>query len=144
MTKEELINKINDLVTYLTNTKVTLNNYTYNGHPNFYLLHTKEEFEKELESVIQQKEEYDRYDFYYYVSYMIKYMLNQYDSHTIMSFEDHNYLPIVFQIKENIPYIIGIPEELSYLKGSKILKINGVDINLILKDLEKNYMLWIR
>ena len=105
MTKAKLINIIDNILDFLTNGSVIRDNIIYNGHPNFYLKHSKEEFEKELEAIVKDKESYDRYDLYYYTNYMFKYMLNEYDSHTKMFFMDHKLLPIKIRFINNIPYI---------------------------------------
>lgn len=142
MTKEALIKRINDIVEYITNGSVEYDRI-YNGHPAFYILHTKEEFDKELQSVIENKEIYDRYDLYYYTNYMFKYMLNQYDSHTQMFFTDSEYLPIKIRFiydentEKHIPYIVDGAESLIKYKGSKILKINDIDIKEVINQLEK-------
>ncbi len=137
MTKEELIERINNIIEFITNGKVERNNRIFNGHPAFYLIHTKEEFDSELDSVILDKDSYDRYDLYYYTSYMFKYMLGKYDSHTIMFFTDNKRLPIKIRFIDNTPYIIDgtdIPDK--YI-GAKILKINGIDIDDIIMEMDK-------
>ena len=82
MTKGKMINIINETANYLANGTVTRDGKVYNGHPAFYLKHSKEDFDKELNKIVEDKESYDRYDLYYYTNRMFKYMLNEYDSHT--------------------------------------------------------------
>lgn len=137
MTKEELIKKINNIVEFLTNGIVHVNDRTFNGHPAFYLIHSIEEFEKELNSVIVSKDSYDKYDLYYYSNYMIKYMLNQYDSHTKISFINSKRLPIKIRFIDDIPYIVDCIDAIDKYKGTSIIKINGFDINNIIKEMEK-------
>ena len=137
MTKAKLINIIDNIIDFLTNGSVIRDNIIYNGHPNFYLKHSKEEFEKELEAIVKDKESYDRYDLYYYTNYMFKYMLNEYDSHTKMFFMDHKLLPIKIRFINNIPYIVDINEKYSQYKGARILSVNDIDVDIINKELEK-------
>ena len=132
MTKEELINNINDLVEFAINGRTICDNITFKGHPGFYLLHSKEEFDNRLKSIIIDKDTYNKYDFYYYVNYMFKYMLNQFDSHTKIDFIEQVFMPIIIKIVDDIPYIIkGVNVE----PGSILKRINGVDIEVIFKEL---------
>ena len=137
MTRDKLISEINGIVNYLTNGSVIIDDRVINGHPAFYIKHTKDEFDKELDFIIRDKELYDRFDLYYYMNYMFKYMLNEYDSHTRMYFTDSKALPIKIRIIDGIPYIVDtIPKYYQY-KGSSITSINGIDINQIMSELEK-------
>ncbi len=137
MTKYELIDNINNIVEFITNGTVEKNGRIFKGHPAFYLIHSKEEFQKKLNQVIKEKESYNRYDLYYYMNYMFKYMLNQYDSHTQIYFMEKKVLPIKVRIINNIPYIVDCHNNFIQFKGSKILKINGIDIDNIMNELEK-------
>lgn len=136
MNKDELINKINEVIEFLTNGMVKVDEREFYGHPNFYLMHSKEEFDDKLLSIITDKNEYDRYDLYYYINSMLKYMLNQYDSHTVVDFVDSNYLPLIIRFIDDKPYIIGCSNKLSQLKGKEITKINGIDINTVISELD--------
>lgn len=137
MTKEELIKRINNIIEFITNGKVQRDDRIFKGHPAFYLIHTKEEFEKKLSSIIVNKDLYDRYDLYYYTNYMFKYMLNQYDSHTKMFFTDNKYLPIKIRFIDNVPYIVDCIKTIDKYSGAKILKINGIEINNIIMEMDK-------
>ncbi len=137
MTKDKLISIINETVDYLTNGSYKREDRVYNGHPAFYIKHSKEEFEKELNAIIEDKESYDRYDLYYYANRMFKYMLNEYDSHTQMLFNDYSFLPLKIRIIDNIPYVAGTSAKNSKFKGSRILKVNDIDVNTIISELEK-------
>ena len=136
MNKEELITKINDIVKFLTDGKIKLFNQTFNGHPCFYLVHSKDEFDQKLNSILKEKL-YDEYDLYYYTNYMFKYMLDKYDSHTKIHFISDKYLPIKIRIFNKIPYIVDCNNDYKKYKGTKILKINDVNIDRIIKELEK-------
>lgn len=136
MNKEELIIKINDIVTFITDGRVKLFNQTFNGHPNFYITHTKEQFDKKLDSILKEKS-YDEYDLYYYTNYMFKYMLNKYDSHTKICFINDKYLPIKIRFFNKAPYIVDCDNDYKKYKGTKILKINDVNIERIISELEK-------
>ena len=136
MNKEELINKINNIVNFITNGKAKMFNQTFNGHPNFYLVHSKDEFNQKLDSILKEKT-YDKYDLYYYTNYMFKYMLDKYDSHTKIKFINDKYLPIKIRNFNKIPYIVDCNNEYKKYKGTKILKINDINIDIIIEELEK-------
>ena len=59
MSKEDLINKINEICDFIVNGEVIVNGQTFNGHPNFYLIHSKNDFLKKLYEVIIDKNIYD-------------------------------------------------------------------------------------
>ena len=136
MNKGEIINKINDIIKFITEGKVTMFNQTFNGHPSFYLVHSKEKFDQKLDSILKEKT-YDEYSLYYYTNYMFKYMLDKYDSHTKAHFINDKYLPIKIRIFNKTPYIVDCENENKKYKGTKILKINDVNIDKIIKELEK-------
>ncbi len=137
MNKKELINRINEVTQFLVNGVVKKNNYVFNGHPCFYLLHSKQEFENKLKESVIDKEEYSKFDLYYYLSYMFKYMLHPYDCHTRAMFIDKKVLPLKVRIINDIPYIVDCNQNLNQFKGNEIKKINGVNINIIISELEK-------
>ena len=136
MSKEELIIKINNIVDFIINGKVKMFNQTFNGHPSFYLIHSKDEFNQKLDSILKEKT-YDEYDLYYYTNYMFKYMLDKYDSHTKVHFINDKYLPIKIRIFNKTPYIVDCDNDNKKYKGTKILKINEANIDIIIKELEK-------
>ena len=136
MTKEEFIKLINEIVDYIDNGKVESKGREFNGHPHFYLLHNKDEFNEELNRVIKQKEKYTRYDLYYVLKHMFKYVLNEYDSHTTVFFNNPSYLPIKVKMVNDKLYIIdGLGEYKKYI-GTEIKNINGISINKILEELD--------
>lgn len=137
MNRDNLINKINSIVDFITNGTVIRDNRTFSGHPAFYLLHSRDEFNKKLKDAIVEKDLYDRYDLFYYTNLMFKYMLNQYDSHTKIIFIDNKYLPIKVRFVDGKPYIVDGAESIDNITGARILKINEIDIDSIIKGLEK-------
>ncbi len=136
MTKEEFLKKIYETIDFVCNGKVEREDRTYNGHPHFYLLHTKEEFDKELLRVVSNKETFSRYDFYYILNHMFKYELNQYDSHTFADFTNSDYLPIIIKVINDKAYVIDGLGEYDKYKGIEIKSINGVDIARIIEELD--------
>lgn len=137
MNRDNLINKINSIVEFITNGTVVRDNRTFSGHPAFYLLHSREEFNKKLKDAIVEKDFYDRYDLFYYTNFMFKYMLNQYDSHTKMIFTYNKYLPIKVRFVDGKPYIVDGAKSIENISGARILKINEIDIESIIKELDK-------
>ncbi len=137
MSKKELLKRIYEMIDYIVNGKVVRDNRVFYGHPNFYLKHTKEEFKTTLNSIIDDKQSYDEYDLYYYVNYMFKYMLNEYDSHTKLSFINKPRIPLKIRYINSELYIVDCNEDMKEFIGSKLLKINGIDIDLVISDLDK-------
>lgn len=136
MSKDELILKINEIIDFITNGEVEIQGYKFNGHPNFYLKHSQEEFNKELRSFIINKDRYNTSDVFYYLNHMFKYMLNEYDSHTQIYFMDKKMLPLKIRIIDNKPYIVDCNDSISHFRMKEIININGVDISKIIYELE--------
>ena len=136
MTKEEFLNRINETIDFICNGTVERNGKVFNGHPHFYLEHTKEEFDIELLRTIPDKESYDKYDLYYVLNHMFKYALNRYDSHTLAYFYNSEYLPVILKVIDDHVYIIDSSESLKEYRGMEIKKINGIDIEQIIKELD--------
>ena len=137
MTREDIINTINKSVEFLTNGSVNIYGRTYNGHPAFYIKHSKDDFDKELEAITSEKKSFDRYDLYYYTNYMFKYMLGEYDAHTRMLFTDRQILPIKIRIINDVPYIVDSIGEYSQYNGAEIIGINNINIDTIITELKK-------
>ena len=108
----------------------------FNGHPGLYFFHTKKELEEKINELLN-KNKYDEFDIYYITSLLIKFMLGRYDSHTKVSFKDNVYIPIDFTVEENSLYITNITPIYKKLIGCKLLKINNIDIQKILYELEE-------
>lgn len=136
MSRKDLINKINEIIEFLTNGVVKTNNQEFSGHPCFYLIHSKDEFDNKLEEIIANKPKFNSFDLFYYLNYMFKYMLHPYDSHTQAYFIDKKFLPLKIRIISGKPYIVDCNENLNQVKGNEIKKINEVEINTIISELK--------
>lgn len=108
----------------------------FNGHPGLYFFHTKTELKEKINELLSENE-YDEFDLYYITSLLIKFMLGRYDSHTKVSFKDNVYIPIDFTVEENSLYITNTTPIYKKLIGCKLLKINNIDIQKILYELEE-------
>lgn len=108
----------------------------FKGHPGVYFFHTKKELKEKIDELLN-KNEYDEFDLYYITSLLIKFMLGRYDSHTKVSFKDNIYIPIDFTVEENSLYITNISPIYKKLIGCRLLKINNIDIQKILCELEE-------
>lgn len=108
----------------------------FKGHPGLYFFHTKTELKEKINELLSENE-YDEFDLYYITSLLIKFMLGRYDSHTKVSFKDNVYIPIDFTVEENSLYITNITPIYKKLIGCKLLKINNIDIQKILYELEE-------
>lgn len=108
----------------------------FNGHPGLYFFHAKTELKEKINELLSENE-YDEFDLYYITSLLIKFMLGRYDSHTKVSFKDNVYIPIDFTVEENSLYIANITPIYKKIIGGKLLKINNIDIQRILCELEE-------
>lgn len=136
MDKETVRDLINQIFNYIENGEVKTEYNIFKGHPGLYYFNTKEDFEKNL-NLYLKKEKYDRYDVYYIVQRLIKFLLNKYDSHTRMWFQDGVTFPIKFKIENNDVYIINITNDLENVIGGKLISINNIPINQIINELEE-------
>lgn len=108
----------------------------FKGHPGLYFFHTKTELKEKINELLSENE-YDEFDLYYITSLLIKFMLGRYDSHTKVSFKENIYIPIDFTVEENSLYITNITPIYKKLIGCKLLKVNNIDIQKILCELEE-------
>lgn len=92
---------------------------------------SKEEFMKKKDELLTTMAVTDVYTFTYFMKYLIKILCGTKDTHTI--FDMSSNLPINFKIIEN-EVLINYPIN---LKGYTLLSINGIDINIILNELDK-------
>lgn len=136
MNKLETKKIVDKIFNYIDNGEVKTEYNTFKGHPGLYFFHTKEEFEKIL-NLYLQKEEYDRYDIYYIVQRLIKFLLDKYDSHTRMWFQDDVVFPIKFKIENNKVYVINVAEDLENIIGGELVSINNISIKQIINELEQ-------
>lgn len=74
----------------------------------------------------------DKYDFFYFLKSLIKYMSGPYDSHTTIFPKNQDYnLPIELRFIEGNLYINNCKDLL--FKKSLVKKINGIDISILIK-----------
>ena len=106
------------------------------GHPGLYFFHTKEEFSTMLDKCLD-KESHDRYDIYYIVEKLIKFLLDKYDSHTKLYFKNSIYFPISFKIQDNDFYIVNIIDKYKDVVGGKLVSINNIPVKKIVYELEQ-------
>lgn len=131
-TKETIIKIFN----YIDSYEETFESVIYKGHPGLYFFHTKEEFNKKLELYLE-KENYDRYDIYYIVRKLIKFLLAKYDSHTRLLFQEYNRFFIVFKFENNKLYVTNITDCFNDVLGGELISINGIPIKKIIEELEE-------
>lgn len=136
MNKEEAKKKIYDIFEYIDKGIEKSNDEIFNGHPGLYFFHTREEYNKLLDEFLIE-EKYDRYDIYYIVQRLIKYLLNKYDSHTKLLFKSDSCFPIKFKIENNKVYVINVTDNYRNVIGGQLLSINGIPIENIIKELEE-------
>ena len=106
------------------------------GHPGLYFFHTKEEFATKLDNYLN-KESYDRYDIYYIVEKLIKFLLGKYDSHTKLYFKNSIYFPISFKMQDNDFYVVNIIDEYKDIVGGKLVSINNIPVEKVTSELDQ-------
>ena len=134
MNRQEFQNNIYVAIDHIDNAPTEKNGRIIHGHPCFYLKNDKDEFDMELGRVISNKETFSKYDFNYVLNHMIKYELNEYDSHTRAYFYDVKRLPILFKVIDNKVYIINSLYK-DYI-GMEVKSINGVSIEKVIEELD--------
>lgn len=136
MNRLDTKNIIKKIFDYIDCGEVITEYDTFKGHPGLYFFHTKEEYNKMLDLYLE-KEEYDRYDIYYIIQRLIKFLLDKYDSHTRVWFQDNITFPIKFKIEDNKIYVINMTNDLDSVIGGKLVSINDIPIKQIIKELEQ-------
>ena len=135
MDKEIIKRYIHEIFEFIDSGELEFHGDTFYGHPGFYFFHSKEELNKKIDSLLT-KETYDKYDLYYIVNCLIKYMLEKYDSHTKVNFDKNITMPIKFKIQDGIVYVINHSEEIENCKGAKVVAVNNIPIDKLLEELE--------
>ena len=133
--RKDVNNIINDIFDFIDNGIIKIEDKIFVGHPGLYFFHSKEDLLREINNLLN-KDNYNKYDIYYLVNKLIKYMLGKYDSHTKIYFENDNNLPIRFKIYNDRVYVIEHSSDIKNCKGGILISVNGVDIIQILKELE--------
>lgn len=133
--KEKTRQYIDEIFEYIDNGECKIDEKQFHGHPGLYFFHTKDELNKKIEECLN-KEFYDKYDIYYIVSKLIKFMLDKYDSHTKMFFNDATNLPLKFKTENNRMYVIRQSDDLDSVLGSELISINNVSIDNILDEIK--------
>lgn len=104
-------------------------------HLDFYFLHTKEEMNEYINQYLINNTIKNKYDFLYFMKTLIKYMSGVHDSHTKIDVKESLELPIKLKWVENSIFIDQYID--SNFNKTKIISINGVDIDIIKKEIEK-------
>lgn len=92
---------------------------------------TKEELNKIVNELISKMDVKDIYSFKYFIDYIIKRLSGKSDAHTKSAIEYP--LPINFKIF-NEDILVNYPKD---LKNSKLVSINGIEIQKIIEELEE-------
>lgn len=81
-------------------------------------------------NIVSNQDIIDDYSFNYLMNVIIKKLSGILDAHT--QYDDFQRIPMNFKIFEN-EVIVNYPES---LKGASLISINGIDINIIIKELD--------
>lgn len=133
--RKDVNNIINDIFDFIDNGIIKIEDKIFVGHPGLYFFHSKEDLLREINNLLN-KDNYNKYDIYYLVNKLIKYMLGKYDSHTKIYFKNDNNLPIRFKIYNDRVYVIEHSSDIKNCKAGILINVNGVNIIQILKELE--------
>lgn len=91
---------------------------------------SEEELNKIYDGIVTTQNIDNDYSFNYLMNFVIKKLSGKSDAHTV--YDDIDCIPMNFKIF-NDEVLVNFPE---HLKGSKLLAINGIDINVILKEID--------
>lgn len=91
---------------------------------------SKEKLNIIYETITSMMDINDKYSFNYFINYILKRISGKIDAHTKLF--DINPIPINFRII-NGEILVNSPKE---LRGSKLLSINGIDIDIIIKSID--------
>ena len=107
-------------------------------HLDCYFNITNAELNNYVEKLLSEDELNDEYDFYYISNKIIKKMFDVYDSHTRVIFKNApcNF-PIRLKYIDDKLYIVKTDDEHKDILYSQILKINDVDINQLINELDE-------
>ena len=107
------------------------------NHIDMYFNITKEELDKYVERILNENEINNEYDLYYYVNVIIKQIFGKFDSHTKIEFNNGDfYLAVRFKYIDNKLYIIRVTDETKELLYGQVLKINDIDINILIDEIK--------
>ena len=136
MDKIEVKKTIKKIFDYIDNYDEKVDLEIYKGHPSLYFFHTKEELNKKIDTYLQ-KDNYDKYDVYYIIRKLIKFLLDKYDSHTRIFFQEYKRFFIVFKEENNKLHVTNVTDCFNDVLGGELISINGIPIKIIIKELEQ-------
>lgn len=106
------------------------------GHPALYFFHSRDELSNKVDEFLNTKDLFDKYDIYYFVNKMIKFLLKSYDSHTKLLMMKSDWLPIQFKFIDEKVYVIRITEQMKQAQFGELVAINGINIGTYIKEIE--------
>lgn len=129
---------LNQILDFIDHGEITdVRDEVCNGHPCFYLLHSYDEVQAELDASLT-KDEYNRYDICYLGRKLIKFALGKYDNKTTVKLMPRNMtMPAGIKMQDGKPYIVDTSEDLKRFLGWEIVTINRVPVGDLLKDIEE-------
>lgn len=137
MTKKEARDIIHRIFNYIDGSNEYDEQYDcILGHPALYFFHSKDELDKWIEKFLNSKETFDKYDLYYFINKMIKFLVGPYDSHTKLVMTKSDLLPIQFKFIDNKIYVIRVTRAMEKALFGELVTINGVDIETLKSEIE--------
>lgn len=110
-----------------------------NNHPAPYYSISKSELLKYIDEYISNYKITNDYDFQYIFRCIIKKLNGSLDTHTGLRFNQRRYLPVILKVFDNKVYIVQTDDSHKNLLGLKIQKLNNIDINQIISEIEHCY-----
>lgn len=108
------------------------------NHIDIYFNITKEEIDKCVEELLEENKINNEYDLYYYTNVIIKKIFGRFDSHTRLVWNNADFkLPIRFKYINDKLYVIRTDNQNKDLLYGQILKINDIDINQLINEIDK-------
>ena len=105
-------------------------------HVRFYSKKTKEEIETFIENYFSNNEVKCDEDFLYLIRVIIKEALGEHDSHTTFTRKEKK-MPFLFKFLNDGFYVINAYEGFEKYLYSKLVSVNGVDLDIIMKDIDR-------
>lgn len=136
MSRDEIKKIIYEIFDYINGTLEYDKDYNcILGHPALFFFHSKTELDDQISRFILSKDNFDRFDIYYFVNKMIKFMLGPNDSHTKVIMLSKQ-LPIRFKFIDGKVYITDITVSMEEARYCELNAVNGVDIKTLISEIE--------
>ena len=94
---------------------------------------TKKELDEYITNYLSNHNVTNDYEFRYFILHILKQLNGKLDDHTCLECKNHLFLPFELKFLNDGFYVVDGSTDIKY---SKLIKINGIDINTILDEME--------